>query len=222
MSSRILFTSQILPALLGMLFVAVTAAVAAGGELPGERALIAVVIGMRSDLLTTPIQAITFLTSAAPALAVCALCALIEVRRHGTRPRSLWPLAVYFGHLACNVALRIAIGRMRPDIEYIPNLLPEIQASFQQFSYPSGHAGSAMVAWGSLAMTMRRSPLRIVTAAVAALLIAGTSFGRVYLGVHWPSDVLGGLLLSGAWLLIGTSTTLRRPHSTTATSQATI
>jgi membrane-associated phospholipid phosphatase len=40
------------------------------------------------------------------------------------------------------------------------------------------------------------------------LLIIGTSLGRVYLGVHWPSDVLCGLLLSSAWLTFGNSITL--------------
>jgi membrane-associated phospholipid phosphatase len=208
MSKRILM----FPAALALAFAVVTGAVVALGELPGERALVVAALAARSDGLTAPIQAITFLTSAAPALAICTLCTFLEFRRRGRSVQALWPLVVYFGHLACNVALRIAVGRMRPDVEYIPNLLPEIQASFQQFSYPSGHAGSAVVAWGALAFTLRNSALRIPATVAAALLIGGTSFGRIYLGVHWPSDVLGGLLLAGAWLTGTTSATLPPPR----------
>lgn len=187
---------------------ALTLSVVVLGELPGERAFVATVLAERQPILTAPIQLVTFLTSAVPALIICASCAVLEVHRMGRTPRALWPLVVYFGHFACNVAMRITVGRMRPDVEYIPNLLPEISASFQQFSFPSGHAGSAVVAWGSLAITAWRTRLRTATVLVATMLIGGTSIGRIYLGVHWPSDVLGGLLLSGAWLTCGCSATL--------------
>jgi undecaprenyl-diphosphatase len=69
-----------------------------------------------------------------------------------------------------------------------------------------------VVAWGALAFTLRNSALRIPATVAAALLIGGTSFGRIYLGVHWPSDVLGGLLLAGAWLTGTTSATLPPPR----------
>jgi len=201
---------QFISALLLAALAALTLAVITLGELPGEREFLIAVLGMRNAGWTAPIQIITFLTSAAPALAIAALCTLLELRRLGRTPRAFWPLVVYFGHLACNIGLRILIGRMRPDVEYIPNLLPEISASFQQFSYPSGHAGSAVVAWGCLAIVAWRTRVRTLATLVAALLIIGTSLGRVYLGVHWPSDVFAGLLLSSAWLTIGNSITLPR------------
>ena len=201
---------QFVSALLLAALAALTLAVITLGEFPGEREFLIAVLGMRNAGWTAPIQIITFLTSAAPALAIAALCTLLELRRFGRTPRALWPLVVYFGHLACNIGLRILIGRMRPDVEYIPNLLPEISASFQQFSYPSGHAGSAVVAWGCLTIVAWHTRARALTLVVAVLLIIGTSIGRVYLGVHWPSDVLCGLLLSSAWLTFGNSITLPR------------
>ena len=114
-----------------------------------------------------------------------------------------WPLLAYLGALLCNIALRIAIGRFRPGVEYIPHGLPEIQADFQRFSYPSGHAGAAMVAFVSLAALAWPHPrLRWPAFIGSALVIIGTGFGRVYLGVHWPTDVLAGYLLAGAWLAL--------------------
>jgi undecaprenyl-diphosphatase len=114
-----------------------------------------------------------------------------------------WPLIAYLGALGSNIILRIAIGRMRPGVEYIPHSLPEIQADFQRFSYPSGHAGAAMVAFVALAaLAWPRKRLRWPAFIGSALVIAGTGFGRVYLGVHWPTDVIAGYLLAGAWLAI--------------------
>ena len=115
-----------------------------------------------------------------------------------------WPLIAYFGALACNIAMRIAIGRLRPGVEYIPHGLPELQADFQRFSYPSGHAGAAVIAFVALASLSGQRPLTRRSAVLAALLvIAGAGFGRVYLGVHWPSDVLAGYLLAVGWLCLG-------------------
>ena len=71
------------------------------------------------------------------------------------------------------------------------------------WSFPSGHSQGAMVLWGWLAYELKDRRAYIV----AAILIAGVGFSRVYLGVHYPSDVLGGFfvgfctLLIYAWLL---------------------
>ena len=56
------------------------------------------------------------------------------------------------------------------------------------YSFPSGHAMISTAFWGWLAMELRR---KWVTA-LAVVLVAGVMFSRVYLGVHWPRDVLAG------------------------------
>jgi undecaprenyl-diphosphatase len=172
------------------------------GALPGDWALVMAAYDSRSDALTAPIQLVTFITSAAPALALCTTWTAIELRRGGLQFAAVWPLLAYFGHLACNIALRVAIGRLPPDVEHIPNLLPEFRASFQQYAFPSGHAGAAVVAYGALIMLAWRTRWRVPVFIAALVLILGTGIGRVYLGVHWPSDVLGGWLLSGALLAL--------------------
>ncbi len=71
------------------------------------------------------------------------------------------------------------------------------------WSFPSGHSQGAMVLWGWLAYELKDKRAYVI----AAILIAGVGFSRIYLGVHYPIDVLGGFLIglltlfTYAWLL---------------------
>ncbi len=188
---------------LSALFAALALTIKSGLTDNLEEPAIHSILAMRSNALTGLIQGVTFMTSAAPALALCTAWSVMAYRRSGDALKSAWPLLAYFGHLVCNIALRVAMGRWPPDVDHIPNLLPEFQASFQQFAFPSGHAGAALVAYGALALLARdfgryQQPALVLAAAVTL----ATGFGRVYLGVHWPSDVLGGWLLAAAWLSV--------------------
>lgn len=75
-------------------------------------------------------------------------------------------------------------------------------------SFPSGHMVRAVIVYGLLAFVIRRlapSPwLRLAAAAGAVVLIVLLAFDRLYLDVHWESDVIGGLLLGSMGLLAGT------------------
>jgi len=64
-------------------------------------------------------------------------------------------------------------------------------ASVSGYGLPSGHAQSAVVAWGYLASRVRREPLWI--ASITLILVIG--FSRIYLGLHFPTDVLAGWLI---------------------------
>lgn len=84
-------------------------------------------------------------------------------------------------------------------------------------SFPSGHVVRAVVAYGLLAFVVRRlgpSPIiRRLSIPVAIVLIVLLSFDRLYLDVHWETDVVGGLLLGAIALLAGT-VWLDRPRKT--------
>jgi undecaprenyl-diphosphatase len=92
------------------------------------------------------------------------------------------------------------IARARPTLE--PHLV-----IVQTSSFPSGHAASSMIFYLSLALTLAaRSRWRWVIAACAVALSLLIGASRVMLGVHWPSDVVGGWAFGALWVLL----TLRR------------
>ena len=84
-------------------------------------------------------------------------------------------------------------------------------------SFPSGHVIRAVIVYGLLAFVVRRlstSPrVRTLAVAAAIAIIVLVSFDRLYLDVHWESDVIGGLLLGAIALLAGT-VWLDRPRKT--------
>ena len=71
-------------------------------------------------------------------------------------------------------------------------------------SFPSGHAMESMIAYGSIAYLVGRLeptlPLRRATWGVAIVIIGLIGFSRMYLGVHYPSDVIAGYLAGIAWV----------------------
>jgi len=88
------------------------------------------------------------------------------------------------------------VARVRPALE--PHLVVVKSQSF-----PSGHASSSMIFYLTMALILtHRGPWRRWAAAGAVLLslLIGTS--RVMLGVHWPSDVIGGWVFGLLWVLL--------------------
>jgi len=98
-----------------------------------------------------------------------------------------------------NIPLKLAISRPRPSADLVHVLSP-----LQSNGFPSGHAFFAIVILGLLVyfafINLKNRAIRIVVPAslIALILLVGTS--RVYLGVHWPSDVIGGYLIGGVLL----------------------
>jgi undecaprenyl-diphosphatase len=105
-----------------------------------------------------------------------------------------------FAAIACgqllSSLLKAGIDRPRPDL--VPHGMTVYTASF-----PSGHAMMAAVVYLTLAALLARSESRrrlktfLLLLAAAVTLLVGIS--RVYLGVHWPSDVLAGWMIGSAW-----------------------
>jgi membrane-associated phospholipid phosphatase len=200
------------------LLIALTILVRTGIDLPGDMALLQWAISLRNGTLTAVIQVITFFGSATPALVICTLLSGVGMfhqmriaREYGAAHRlhlhvflrSAWPLVAFIGMMICNICMRVLITRLPPKVDYLPQLLPELQADFQRYSYPSGHAGSVLVAYAAITIYAWGVPVaRRITLVIAAILISGIGFGRVYLGVHWPSDVLAGYLLGAMWLAL--------------------
>lgn len=118
--------------------------------------------------------------------------------------RRRWSEAALFlsilGVRALNNTVKGWIESPRPT----PDLV-DVRLHADGYGFPSGHAFGAMLLFGALALVARielpsgRWRDLAVAGFLALILIVG--FGRIYVGVHWPSDVLGGYLMGGAVLL---------------------
>ena len=96
-------------------------------------------------------------------------------------------------------SLKIAFGRVRPDV--VAHSLVELTRSF-----PSGHTTLAAITYLTLGALVARvqstrpRKLYVLTVAIVLTLLVGIS--RVYLGAHWPTDVLAGWCLGAAWAMV--------------------
>ncbi|MDQ2683339.1 MAG: phosphatase PAP2 family protein [Chloroflexota bacterium] len=100
-----------------------------------------------------------------------------------------------------NAGMKWVFDSPRPDEQFVRS-----ESSHSGLGFPSGHTSGAMLFCGVVAwIAWRRieSPVgRIAVVGACALAVLTTGFGRMWVGAHWPSDVLGGLLWAGAALLI--------------------
>lgn len=105
-------------------------------------------------------------------------------------------IAVTLAGRLLSEAQKVWIARVRPDVE--PHLVVVKTSSF-----PSGHAASSMIFYLALAIIFAGHSRHRFAAAAAAIglsLLIGTS--RVMLGVHWPSDVVGGWSFGLLWVML--------------------
>lgn len=129
-------------------------------------------------------------------LSLLASVAVIALWLERHRLAARWLAVVALGAVALNSLLKHAFARARPDI-LAPELLPS------SFSFPSGHAFLAAAIYLTLAALLARliarpaTRLFVLVVAVAVVLLVG--FTRVYLGLHYPSDVLAGWTLGLFW-----------------------
>ncbi|MEN8654134.1 phosphatase PAP2 family protein [Streptomyces sp. 21So2-11] len=113
----------------------------------------------------------------------------------GERLLALWAVATSAAAVALQQGLKAAVGRERPQ-------WPDPVDSAHYAAWPSGHAMTATVTFGLLVwlLALRGADPRLRTAVlvVGAVSVVGVGLTRMYLGVHWPTDVLGGWLLGVA------------------------
>ncbi len=148
----------------------------------------------RSVPLTQAMKAVSALGDGAGATALSLAAALLFWLKRRRR-QSLLIIAAGLLSLA-GQGLKLVVDRPRPTSDLV-----WVEATESSSSFPSGHAVFAMAFFGALfyfAGVYVRNPIwKRAAQAVAAALIVLIGISRVYLGVHWPSAIVGGSLLGG-------------------------
>ena len=101
------------------------------------------------------------------------------------------------GDAILNTGLKLVFTKPRPELWQ--RLIVETS-----YSYPSGHALGSMVLYGMIAyfLSQRYPKFSSIIYVAAAGLILTICFSRLYLGVHWPTDIMAGLGIGFLWLVI--------------------
>ncbi|MCM2997254.1 phosphatase PAP2 family protein [Paenibacillus cellulositrophicus] len=183
---------------LGVLFVIMMVLVGADRIAWFDQSIINAVQGMENEGLTRIMKGFTFLGSSlvATLLSVIAFLFLWLVLRH--RKELLMFLLSVGGSEIWNIIIKNWMQRQRPNT----HRLIEISG----FSFPSGHSMAAFALYGTLTYLLWRhipslaGRIAMIVIGVALTLLIGIS--RIYLGVHYPSDVFGGYLASATWLML--------------------
>jgi undecaprenyl-diphosphatase len=127
----------------------------------------------------------------APIIAVVSLWLWLK---KGRRDLAVHLVVAVLGGLAMNAILKDVFNRPRPD------LWPH-RGQFAWTSYPSGHAIVGVAIYFTIARMLLRERGWRWPFVVAFVQLGITLYSRIYLGVHWPTDVIGGILLGLAWLI---------------------
>ncbi|WP_406165845.1 phosphatase PAP2 family protein [Streptomyces sp. NBC_00996] len=140
--------------------------------------------------------------------AVCAAAVLWLVWSHSAWWLALWVAATCALGTGVQQVLKSAVGRERP-------VWPDPVDSAHYAAFPSGHALTATVVCGLLLWLLHLygagPALRRTGLALAVVSVVGVGLTRVWLGVHWPSDVVGGWLIGALIVALAVTSYERRP-----------
>jgi undecaprenyl-diphosphatase len=117
-------------------------------------------------------------------------------RRDGYTVAYVW--ASLGGAVVLYQAFKAIIGRARPPVA-------QMLVHAGGYAFPSGHATQAITVWGMLAVLAvagHRPRTRALVLGTAGLVITLVGVSRIYLGVHWLTDVIGGYGLGATWLAL--------------------
>jgi membrane-associated phospholipid phosphatase len=154
--------------------------------------------GRATDPFTDVFRLITWTGNFVTLLAVTLVAVAILWRRR-KRTDAVFVAFAFLGGQVLSNGMKLGFRRDRP-------FFPDPLAAESTFSFPSGHALVSLAVYGAIALLLAR---RISSHTRRALLLAGTAllvvaigFSRLYLGVHFLSDVLAGFAAGAAWLAL--------------------
>jgi undecaprenyl-diphosphatase len=163
------------------------------------------VAGQHTATLTHLARIITWAGSALVLVPLALICCL-ALARAGLQREALAVALSLGGAMLLYYLTKQLVSRPRPPVEHLQRVTGS--------SFPSGHATQASAFWFALVLALSAAEASraaiCLAAAVALLLVLAVAFSRVYLGVHYPADVVAGVLLGTSWAVF-VSRCLRRP-----------
>ena len=199
--------------ILAIAFAGFSATVAAGALRVYDRQVAVSFAAIYSPALQVPVQALALLGGLELTL-LLAVALFAYLWRQGYRLAAWAAAAVPLATLV-ELADKHSIDQPPPPVSLAHpdgpslTLFAEGAPGTGGWSFPSGHMARAVVIYGLLAFVVARlagRPLpRLLAPVAAALLLVAMAFDRLYLAVHWESDVIGGLLLGGTFLAAAVS-----------------
>lgn len=154
-------------------------------------------VGIRTPTLNTVTAVLTALASTPVVIGLTAAAAVGFRVACGRWRESVYVVLCAGGETAIFLLTTLAVDRNRPPV-------PHLDVAPPTSSFPSGHTAAATCFYGSIAAVAVarhwRPVLRGALVAIAMLLPVLVGVSRLYRGMHFPTDVLAGLLLGAAWL----------------------
>lgn len=150
---------------------------------------------LRGDIQNVPICALTHLTDTLSVVAYCAVLLILPSRKQYGLPLTISALA----GVAVYKPLKHIALRARPD-----KALHLVEQG--GYSFPSGHSVTSVLFYGLAIYLLQKhcknEKLRRIMTAVCGFLIVFTGPSRIYVGVHWPTDVMTGWCVGGCVLIL--------------------
>ena len=178
------------------LFVWLGLAIRAGDTLPQDQKIRSVVREFEPAPLTAVMRALTWIGEPGMA-AVLVAVAVLAFWLKGHRQEAVLMLITLLGAFVIEVTCKQVFHRARPQPFFAIH-------KPKSYSFPSGHALYAICLYGMLAVLgarlARTAARKVAIWTASVLMIAGIGFSRIYLGVHYPSDVLGAYLAGLGWV----------------------
>lgn len=192
----------------GIAFIYIAATIGNGAIVNFDTVIISFVQGFEAPLLTAILKGFTWIGSGAivALIAIIVLILLFFIYRQ-RRAATLFAITIA-GTGLLNLLLKLYFQRERPEIHRIMDA--------KGFSFPSGHAMAAFSLYTILAYLLwhklKTRASRLLLTLFTAFMILIIAMSRIYLGVHYPSDIIGGFMASALWvtLIIAVSNLLRR------------
>ena len=134
----------------------------------------------------------------------------------GMKRPAVWLAIAVGGSVILDISLKLSFHRTRP--------VPFVGVAPLTYSFPSGHALSSFCFYGVLAglfcVRIRSQAMRSLVWAAAAALVFAIGLSRIYLGVHYPTDVIAGYIAAAGWVSTLLFTVNARRHAKSQSVEA--